>query len=184
MENSGGIQASLAGRYARALFDLASDRGAIDSVEASLVTMSKALAASADLQDLISNPIIARSPAAAAIKAVAKTLALDSLTTDFLAVLADNARLSQLPAIVVTYRAMTAAHRGEVTAEVTTAHPLTASQLDALKVKLKARVGGDVTIDSVINPDILGGMIVKIGSQMIDGSIATKLNTLALAMKG
>lgn len=184
MENSGGIQASLAGRYARALFDLASDRGALDSVEASLKTVSQALTASADLQDLISNPIIARAPAAAAVEAVAKTLSLDSLTANFLAVLAGNARLSQLPAIIAAFRAMTAAHRGEVTAQVTTAHPLNDTQLGALKAKLKARVGSDVTIDATTNPDILGGLIVKIGSQMIDGSIATKLNTLALAMKG
>lgn len=184
MENSGGIQASLAGRYARALFELATDRGALDSVEASLTSLSQAIAASADFQNLITNPIISRGAASAAIAAVAKELSLDATTTNFLAVLAGNARLNQLSAIIGAFRAMTAAHRGEVTAQVTTAHALSDAQLEALKAKLKARVGSDVAIEATTNPDILGGLIVKIGSQMIDGSIATKLNTLALAMKG
>jgi len=184
VENSGGIQASLAGRYARALFDLGVERDALESVEASLGTVAQALAESADLRELITNPLVSRKNASNAIAAVGRELDSDPLTSNFLAVLAGNARLSQLPAIIAAFRAMTAAHRGEVTAHVTSAHALDDVQIKALKAKLKARVGHDVAIETTLNPDLLGGLIVKIGSQMIDGSIATKLNTLALAMKG
>ena len=184
MENSGGIQASLSGRYARALFDLAVENKALDSVSVSVGALKQALAESADLRTVTTNPMIGRKDATNAVGAVAKALKLDTLTSNFLSVLAGNSRLSQLGAIITAFNAMAANHRGEVTAQVTTAHPLDAAQTTALAAKLKARVGRDVAIEATTNPDILGGLIVKIGSQMIDNSIATKLNTLAIAMKG
>lgn len=184
MENSGGIQASLSGRYARALFDLAVENKALDSVGASLGVLKRALSESADLRTVTTNPMIGRKDATNAVGAVATALKLDALTSNFLAVLAGNSRLSQLGAIITAFNALAANHRGEVTAQVTTAHPLDAAQTKALAAKLKARVGRDVAIEATTNPDILGGLIVKIGSQMIDNSIATKLNTLAIAMKG
>ena len=179
-----GIQASLPRRYAAALFDLARDAKTIAAVETSLTTLDAALDQSADLKRLVNSPLVGRDAAAAAIKAVGSTLALDQLTTNFLGVLAQNRRLRQAPAVIAAFRVLAANHRGETTAQVTTAHPLNDEQLSALKSKLKIRVGRDVAIDTKIDPAILGGLIVKIGSQMIDASIRTKLNTLAHAMKG
>lgn len=184
MDNSGGIQASLSERYARALFDLAVQNKALDGVSQSLATLKAAHDESEDLRSVTSNPMIGRKAAANAIGAVAGHLKLDGLTNNFLQVLAGNSRLSALPAIITAFNALAANHRGEVTAQVTTAHPLDAAQTKALAAKLKAKMGKDVAIEASTNPDILGGLIVKIGSQMIDNSISTKLNTLALAMKG
>lgn len=184
VENSGAIQASLSGRYASALFDLARDAKSIDAVEASLATLGSALAQSDDLKRLVTSPLVGRDAAAAAIGKVAAQLKLDALTTKFLGVLAANRRLSQTPKVIDAFTALAASHRGETTAVVITAHPLDAAQLTALKAKLKARIGRDVAVNVKTDPQILGGLIVKIGSQLIDGSIRTKLNTLAHAMKG
>ncbi|MEP6785364.1 MAG: F0F1 ATP synthase subunit delta [Sphingomonadales bacterium] len=184
MEISGGIQASLSGRYAAALFDLAREQKAIETVEGSLATLEQALVDSSDLKRLVTSPLIARGAAANAIKAVAGTLKLDALTANFLGVLASNRRLRQLNNVIAAFRAMAANFRGETTAQVTTAHPLTDGQVTALKAKLKTRVGRDVAVATKVDPAILGGLVVKIGSQMIDASIRTKLNTLAHAMKG
>ena len=184
VENSGGIQASLSGRYASALFDLARDGKVIATVEASLATLEQAMIDSPDLKRLIGSPLVSRGQAAGAIKAVGETLKLDALTIKFLGVLAGNRRLRETTSVIAAFRAMAANFRGETTADVTTAHPLTADQVEALKAKLKGRVGRDVAVNMKTDPAILGGLIVKIGSQMIDGSIRTKLNTLAHAMKG
>lgn len=184
MENSGGIQASLAGRYATALFDLARDTKAIDAVAKSLGALARALADSADLKALTTNPLVSRGDAAKAVGALAVAMKLDSLTGKFLGVLADNRRLAQLGPIIAAYDSLAAQHRGETTAHVTSAHPLDAAQLAALSAQLKARVGRDVALDVAVDPSILGGLIVRIGSQMIDSSIQTRLNTLATAMKG
>ena len=184
MDNSGGIQASLSGRYATALFELARDSKAVAEVEASLARIEAAMLESDDLRRLVSNPLISRAGAASAIKAVALSLGMDLLTTNFLGVLASNRRLRQMTPVIAAFRALAANFRGEASATVTTAHALTETQVDALKAKLKTRVGRDVALTLNVNPAILGGLIVKTGSQMIDGSIRTKLNTLAHAMKG
>lgn len=184
MENSGGIQASLAGRYATALFDLARESKAIDSVGKSLAALEAALAGSADFAALTTNPLLARKTAAKAVAAVAKSMKLDGLTTRFLGVLAHNRRLGQLGPVIRSYNALAAAHRGEATAEVTSAHPLDTAQVTALKKQLRTKVGRDVAVDLKVDPTILGGLVVRIGSQMIDSSIRTRLNTLANAMKG
>ena len=184
MENSGGIQASLSGRYATALFELARDSKALPKVEASLATVQQALDESADFKALTTSPLIARGPAAKAVAATASALKLDATTTNFLGVLAQNRRLGQLPAIIRAFRQLAAAHRGETTAEVTSAHPLDAAQVDALKAQLRTRLGRDVNVDLSVDPSLLGGLVVKIGSQMIDSSIKTRLNSLAHAMKG
>ncbi|WBY06236.1 F0F1 ATP synthase subunit delta [Sphingomonas sp. 7/4-4] len=184
MENSGGIQASLSGRYATALFELARDSKALPKVEASLATVQQALDESADFKALTTSPLIARGPAARAVAATAGVLKLDATTTNFLGVLAQNRRLSQLPAIIRAFRQLAAAHRGETTAEVISAHPLDAEQVDALKAQLRTQLGREVTVDLSVDPSLLGGLVVKIGSQMIDSSIKTRLNSLAHAMKG
>jgi F-type H+-transporting ATPase subunit delta len=188
VDTSGGIQAnvqaSLSGRYATALFDLARDAKSIDSVAASLDAVKRALAESAEFAALTTNPLLSRTDAAKAVAAVAASMKLDALTAKFLGVLAQNRRLAQLPAVIRAFVALAAAHRGEATAEVTSAHPLDAKQVDALKAQLRTKAGRDVALSMTVDPAILGGLIVKIGSQMIDSSIRTRLNTLAVAMKG
>lgn len=184
MENSAGIQASLSGRYATALFELARDSKALAKVEDSLATVAKALAESADFKALTASPLISRGDAARAVAAVAKSLKLDGTTANFLGVLAENRRLGQLPAIIRAFRQLAAAHRGETTALVTSAHPLSADQVNALKQQLRTRIGREVAVDLSVDPSLLGGLVVKIGSQMIDSSIKTRLNSLAHAMKG
>jgi F-type H+-transporting ATPase subunit delta len=188
VENSGGIQgnitAGLAGRYASALFDLARESNAIDSVQQSLSALRAGLIESADLKALVESPVVSRADAARAVAAVAEAMKLDSLTGKFLGVLAENRRLADLGGMIDAFDAIVAAHRGEVTAKVTSAHPLTAEQLDALAANLKTRVGRDVQVATTVDPAILGGLVVQLGSQLIDGSIRTRLNSFAQAMKG
>lgn len=184
MEHSGGIQASLSGRYAFALFELARDGKALDSVGASLSVLKDTLAQSDDFKALTSSPVIGRDDAAKAVAAVAKSLKLDQLTTNFLGVLANNRRLFELPAMIRAFETLVSNHKGETRAEVTSAHPLSADQLTTLTQQLRTRVGREVAIDTKVDPDILGGLVVQIGSQMIDSSIRTRLNRLAQAMRG
>lgn len=184
METSGGIQASLSGRYATALFELARDSKTIDAVEASLGNVRAALEQSDEFARLVASPLVSRQDAARAVAATATALGVDGTTRNFLGVLADNRRLAQLPAIIRAFRMLAANHRGETTAEVTSAHPLSDAQIDALKQQLRTRIGRDVAVDLSVDPALLGGLVVKIGSQMIDSSIKTRLNTLAHAMKG
>ncbi|BBD98328.1 F0F1 ATP synthase subunit delta [Sphingobium amiense] len=184
MEMSGGIQASLSGRYAVALFDLARDSNALDTVAGSLAALKAAVAQSADFKGLINSPVLSRDAAGKTIGAVASSMGIDPLTTKFLGVLAQNRRLAQLPAVIRAYETLLSNHKGEARAEVTSAHPLDADQVAALARNLRTRVGRDVAIDAKVDPAILGGLVVKIGSQMIDSSIRTRLNTLAMAMKG
>jgi F-type H+-transporting ATPase subunit delta len=184
VEISGGIQSSLAGRYATALFELARDGKQLAAVGASLATVRAALAESADLRELATSPLLGREEATRGILAAAGSMGLDPVTTNFLGVLARNRRLGQLAQVIRAFNLITAAYRGETTAEVTSAHPLSDDQVQALRQNLRTRLGRDVSVDLSVDPAILGGLVVKIGSQMIDGSIRTKLNTLALAMKG
>ena len=184
METSGGIRASLAGRYATALFDLARDQRQIESVGASLEALSQALLDSKEFAELVSSPLVSRDDAGKAFSAVAPQLKLDPITTSFVGVLARNGRKNELRNVIRAYRRLAAEHRGEATAEVVTARPLNDDQLAALKTQLRARAGRDVTIDATVDSNILGGIVVKLGSQRIDASIRTKLNRLALAMKG
>ncbi|MBV9929358.1 MAG: F0F1 ATP synthase subunit delta [Alphaproteobacteria bacterium] len=184
MENSGGIQASLAGRYATALFELARDEQRLEAVGASLAALKEALRESEELRALTTSPLIGRTDALKGVNAVAASIGLDPVTAKFLGVMAQNRRLGQLPSVIRFFNLLAARHRGETTAEVTSAHPLDDGQVAALKANLKRRVGSDVAIDLHVDPTILGGLVVKIGSQQIDGSIRTKLNNLASAMKG
>ena len=184
MEISGGIQASLAGRYATALFELARDGKQIATVEKSLETLKAALGESADLTRLTQSPLLSRADGGKGIAAAAASLGLDDLTRNFLGVLASNRRLAELPAMMRAFAALAAADRGEVTAQVTSAHPLGDDQVAALKAQLKRRIGRDVALDVDVDPALLGGLVVRIGSQMIDSSIRTRLNSLAHAMKG
>ncbi|HJQ18429.1 MAG TPA: F0F1 ATP synthase subunit delta [Allosphingosinicella sp.] len=184
MDYSGGIQASLAGRYAMALFDLARDERSLDKVGASLATLKAALAESDDFRALTKSPLVRREEALAATLACADAMQLDPTTRNFLGVLARNRRLGQLADIIRNFNLLWAQQRGETNAEVTSAHPLDDGQIAALKQNLRTRTGRDIAVDLQVDPAILGGLIVKIGSEMIDGSIRTKLNSLAQVMKG
>jgi F-type H+-transporting ATPase subunit delta len=184
VETSGGIQASLAGRYASALFGLARDERQIDAVSRSLDALASALVDSREFAELIASPLISRKDAAKAFAALSPELGLDPITTDFLGVLARNGRKNALRPIIRAFKRIAADHRGEISAEVTSAHPLKDDQVEALKAQLKKRAGRDVTLDLAVDPDILGGIVIKLGSEMIDSSIRTKLNRLASAMKG
>ena len=184
MENSGGIQASLAGRYATALFELARDEKQLEAVGASLATLRQTLRDSEDFRELTTSPLISRDQATGAVAATAQAMRLDPITANFLGVLAHNRRLAQLGNVIRSFNMLASHHRGETTAEVTSARPLNDEQVAALKNNLKSRLGRDVAVDLTVDPTILGGLVVKVGSQMIDGSIRTKLNTLAHAMKG
>ena len=184
MENSGGITASLQGRYASALFDLASEQGFVTAVETDLDNLGTALKGSDDLALLIRNPQVSRDEAARAMDAVGGVLGLTDLTRKFIGVLAANRRLFALPDVIRAFSTIAAAQRGEVTAEVTSAHPLNDDQIAQLSSKLKAREGKEVKIKANVDPEILGGLVVRIGSRQIDSSIRTRLNSLAHAMKG
>jgi F-type H+-transporting ATPase subunit delta len=184
VDNSGGIRASLAGRYASALFDLAREQRQIDAVARSLDALGSALVDSKEFGELVESPLVSRDEAGKAFAALAPKLALDPITSNFLGVLARNGRKGQLRAIIRSFKRLAAEHRGETTAEIVTARPLNDDQVAALKAQLRARAGRDVNIDATVDPNILGGIVVKLGSQRIDASIRTKLNRLAQAMKG
>ena len=184
MENSSGITASLQGRYASALFDLASENGNVSAVEADMEKLEAALRQSDELAALIRNPQVGRKDAAAVMANIASVLDLTGLTRNFVGVLAGNRRLAVLPEIIRAFFSIAAAARGEATAEVTTAHPLSVDQVEALRQKLEAREGRNVKVKTSVDPDLLGGLVVTIGSKRVDSSIRTRLNSLAQAMKG
>lgn len=183
MENSAGIQASLPGRYASALFDLASEAGTVTAVESDLDKLDDALGESADLRALIQNPEISRKQIASVMAGLGDYLGLSDLTRNFLGVLAENRRVSALRGIIRAFATIAAAQRGEVQAEVASAHPLSEAQIATLETKLRAREGRTVKLKSRVDPALLGGLVVTIGSQRIDSSIRTRLNSLAQAMK-
>ena len=182
MENSAGIQASLAGRYASALFDLAVEAGTVTAVENDLDKLREGLSQSNELRGLIASPKVARSDAEKALWSVSAIMGLSELTQNFLGVLAQNRRLSKLPDVIKAFHAIAAAQRGEVTAHVTSAHALNDEQMETLRRKLTAREGRTVKLTSDVDPDLLGGLVVTIGSKRIDGSIRTRLNSLTQAI--
>ena len=177
-------QGGLALRYAAALLELAEEKRALDAVSADLVALGHMIAGSSDLQKLITSPLMERADQARAITAVGKAASFGELTQRFLALVAANRRLFALPGIIKAFRKMLADKRGEVAAEVKAAHPLTDAQQAAVSDAIKRVVGGKVSIDMKVDPGLLGGLIVRVGSRMIDGSVKTKLQKLQLAMKG
>ncbi len=183
MDISAGIQASLAGRYASALFELASESGKVTAVESDLDALGQALSEMPDFAALTTNPKISRTDAVRTLAALAKAMQLSDLTANFLGVLAQNRRLPQLGNVIRAFRTIAAAQRGEVTAEVASAHPLSDAQVESLRQKLTAREGRTVKLTTRTDPGLLGGLVVTLGSKRIDASIRTRLNTLAQAMK-
>jgi F-type H+-transporting ATPase subunit delta len=173
----------LAERYASALFDLADERRILDEVAANLRELRAMLQASGDFLRLIRSPVLSRDQQAKAIGMVAERAGLSPLVRDFLAVVARNRRLFAVPAMIEAFLAKLAARRGEVTAEVFAAQPLSEAQLAALNEQLRRSIGSRVSVDVRVDPGLIGGLVVKLGSRMVDGSIKSKLQRLQLAMK-
>ena len=174
----------LAGRYAVALFELAQEQDALETVAGDLHALRDLLEGSADLERLIRSPVLSREEQARAITAVGERAGFAPLTLQFLGLLAHKRRLFALPDVIAAYDAMLAEHRGEVGAEVVSALPLSAEQLESVKRQLTAAVGQTVKLSTAVDPSLLGGLVVRVGSRMIDASIRTKLHQLELALKG
>lgn len=178
------IGSGLAGRYATALFELAREHDALDAVAADLDGLRALIDESADLRRLIASPVIGRDEQGRAIATIAERAGCQALTARFLGVMARQRRLFTLPQTIDAFRQMLAADRGEVTAEVTSAAALGDEQLAALRDTVGEQVGRSVTLVHKIDPRLLGGLVVRVGSRMIDASLRTKLHHLELAMKG
>jgi F-type H+-transporting ATPase subunit delta len=174
----------LAGRYVVALFELAREQGALDEVAADLSGLRALLDESADLRRLIRSPVISREEQGRAIVALAERVGFHQLTRQFLGLLAHKRRLFVLPQIITVYLAMLSEHKGEVSAELTSAVALSEAQLAAVKERLTAAIGQTVTLATAVDPGLLGGLVVRVGSRMIDASLRTKLQRLEVAMKG
>ena len=174
----------LAERYAAALFELADERHALDDVAGDLRELRAMLQQSGDLLRLVRSPVLSRADQGKAMAALAENAKLSKLTSDFIAVVARNRRLFAVPAMIEAYLHKLADRRGEITAEITAAQALSDAQQTALGEQLRRVVGGRVAIDVRVDPSLLGGMIVKIGSRMVDGSLKGQLQRLQLSMKG
>lgn len=183
MSEPASISTGIAARYATALFDLANETGTLASLEADVDAVEAALAESDDLRDLITSPIYGRDAGEAAIGKVADAMGLNATTGNTLRLMAQKRRLFVVPAVLRELRARIAEHKGEVTAEVVSAKALTKTQADKLATALKASVGKDVKLNATVDASLIGGLVVKVGSTMIDSSIKAKLNALQNTMK-
>jgi F-type H+-transporting ATPase subunit delta len=174
----------VAGRYAAALFDLAKDASKVTEVEADLNKFQKMLDESEDLTRMVRSPVIPSEDQSRAMGAILTKAGINGLAANFLKFITGNRRLFSAPDMIKAYRAISAKARGEVSAEVTSAVSLNDAQTADLKQALKATVGKDVTLNSKVDPSLLGGLIVRVGSRMIDSSLRTKLQTLKVQLSG
>jgi F-type H+-transporting ATPase subunit delta len=185
VSNATSAVSGVAARYATALFELADNARSLDQVAQDLSTFRKLVAESADLARMIANPVIGRGLQGKALLAVLDAAGISGLARNFIGTVAANGRARELPAMAFAFLAELARRRGETTAVVTSAVPLTDVQLQQLNDTLRGVLGGGkVAIDAEVNPDILGGLVVKVGSRLFDSSIRSKLQRLQLAMKG
>ena len=173
----------VAERYASSLFELARSAGSVEAVGADLTRVQTLIDGSDDLKRLIASPVFSADDQFKAISAVAAKAGISGLVGNFLKVVARNRRLFALPGMIKAFRLIAARHRGEISADVTSAHALSAAQQTELKATLKGVTGKDVAVNVTVDPSILGGLIVKVGSRQIDTSLRTKLSTLKLALK-
>jgi F-type H+-transporting ATPase subunit delta len=178
------MMASMAGRYAAALFELAKDQRQLAEVEGDLASFRKMLDDSADLRRLVLSPVISADEQAKALAAILAKARISGLTANFLRLIARNRRLFAVADMIKSFRALLSRERGEVTADVASAHALTPEQMQQLSDTLRTTIGKNVQINTRVDPGLLGGLIVKVGSKMIDNSLRTKLNNLKVAMKG
>jgi F-type H+-transporting ATPase subunit delta len=178
------IISGMAGRYAGALFDLAREGNAIDCVKSDLEQFDAMVAGSPDLTRLVRSPVFGVDDQLKAISAILDKAKIKGLAANFLRVITTNRRLFALRDMIRGYRTLVARHKGEVSAQITVAEKLSDKNLDALKSALKSVTGGkDIDMDVKIDPAIIGGLIVKVGSRMVDSSLRTKLNSIKFAMK-
>ncbi|MGH6866069.1 MAG: F0F1 ATP synthase subunit delta [Methyloceanibacter sp.] len=173
----------VAGRYATALFELALEAKALEQVEADLLRFGEALDAVEDMQRLVKSPVFSADEQGRALAAILDELKIEGLTKNFLLLVSKNRRLFAAPDMIRAFRTMLATQRGEMSATVTAASKLTEAQVTALKQALKAALGKDVMLDQKVDPSVIGGLTVKVGSRMIDTSIRAKLNSLKHTMK-
>ena len=184
MANDDPIMASVAGRYASALFDLANGERKLAEVEGDMSRLQRLLGESADFTRMVRSPVFSSDDQGKAMTAIAANAGFSDLSANFLKLLARNRRLFVLGDILTAFRGIVARHRGEVTADVTSAHPLTEAQRNALTDTLTGTAGAKkIQINTKVDPALLGGLIVKVGSRMIDSSLRTKLNSLKMRMK-
>lgn len=177
------VTASVEGRYASALYDLATEQGQVAEVEGHLTAFQNLLSGSNDLQRMIKSPVFSAEEQAGAMSAILEKVGISGVTANFFALVAKNRRLFAIPGIIKAFKQLAASGRGEVTAQVTSAAPLTDEQVAALRTSLRAKVGKDVVLDQAVDPEILGGLIVKVGSRMVDNSLRTKLNAMKVGLK-
>ena len=178
------IISGMAGRYATALFELALENKAIDSIKKDLDQFDALIANSADLNRLVRSPVFDADEQLGALSAILAKAGIGGLTANFLRVITTNRRLFAVRDMIRGYRMLVARHKGEVVAQVTVAEKLSDTNLDALKSALKSVTGGkDIDLEVKINPAIIGGLVVQVGSRMVDSSLRTKLNSIKLAMK-
>ncbi len=183
MANSESITSGVTSRYASALFDLALSEKKIPAVEKDLERFDKLVAGSEDLKRLVISPVFSADEQYRAIDALLTKAKITGLVGNFVRVVAKNRRLFAMQGMLKAFRELVAEHRGEVSADVTVAKALTATQSKELKAALKSVVGKEVALNATVDPSILGGMIVKVGSRQIDTSIKTRLSSLKLALK-
>jgi F-type H+-transporting ATPase subunit delta len=183
VSESASISQGIAARYAAALFDLAKEGGSLPALETDVTAIDDALAASPELREVIASPVISRDDQSRAIAAVAAKLGLSPLVVNTLALMAGKRRLFVLPQLVTDLRTRIATEKGEVTADVVAATKLTAAQAKALAEVLKAKVGKTVKLNTTVDEGLIGGLIVKLGSTMIDTSVRSRLAGLQNAMK-
>lgn len=177
------FDSGMAGRYATALFELALEADAIDSVLADLRTFEALLDESPDLTRLVRSPVFTADVQSKALSAVLDRAGISGLAEQFLGLIASNRRLFAVRQIIRAYDALVARHKGEATAQVTVAEPLSDTHRDEIRSTLNTVTGKDVRIDVNVDPSIIGGLVVKLGSRMVDSSLRTKLNALKHAMK-
>ena len=178
------IISGMAGRYATALFELARDNKAVDAVKKDLDQFDALANGSADLNRLVRSPVFGADEQLKALSAILTKAGITGLAANFLRVITTNRRLFAVRDMIRAYRALVARHKGEVTAQVTVAEKLNDKNLDALKSALKSVTGGkDIDLEVEVDPAIIGGLIVKVGSRMVDSSLRTKLNSIKFAMK-
>lgn len=183
MAQSGSIISAVAERYAGSLYELAAEAKAVARVEEDLSRFEALLSGSDDLKRLIESPVFSADDQLKAVSAIADKAGITGLTGNFLRVVARNRRLFAMPGIIAAFRRIAAQARGEAEAQVVSAHALTAAQQTELKAALKAVAGKDVAISLTVDPSLLGGLVVRMGSRQIDTSLKTKLASLKLALK-
>ena len=178
------IISGMAGRYATALFELALDNKAVDALKKDLDQFDALVASSADLNRLVRSPVFDADQQVKALSAILAKAGITGLAANFLRVITTNRRLFAVRDMIRAFRSLVARHKGEVTAQVTVAEQLSDKNIDALKSALKSVTSGkDIDLDVKIDPAVIGGLIVKVGSRMVDSSLRTKLNSIKLAMK-